>query len=184
MHQVHAGMEGSVHVRLERLVEDRPAGSIDRRNFSQQKVRTLVTTLPHAGSAILVALLEAVGVQASAMYFLGLVNGNVLARHMGVIDQERGRCEAGDAAPDDMRFLALDALWGRCVDAVIVLHRSLLFAWRAHCVDLLIEVIRHLSGAFVALSVTERVRIVPTTKRRELERAVYCARERAGFAFG
>ena len=63
------------------------------------------------------------------MHFLGLVNGDVLARHVGVIDQERGRCEAGDATPDDMRFLALDALWGQCVDAVIVLHRSLPFAW-------------------------------------------------------
>jgi len=50
--------------------------------------------------------------------------GDVLARHVGVIDQEHGRREAGDAAPDDMRSLALDALWGQRVDAVIVLHRS------------------------------------------------------------
>src|SRR5208337_3420566 len=119
-------MERSVHVRLVRLVEQRSARSVDRWNFFQQKVCALVTTLPHAGSAILVSLLEAVGVQASAMHLLSLVNCNVLAWHVSVVDQERGGCEACDAASDDMRFFALDALWGRCVDAVIVLHRSLL----------------------------------------------------------
>jgi len=36
------------------------------------------------------------------------------------------RIEAGGAAPDDMRSLALDALWGQRVDAVIVLHRIFL----------------------------------------------------------
>jgi hypothetical protein len=77
-------------------------------------------------SAILESVAAAGGIHRAARDVERLVDGDVLGRHVGVVDQERGGREASYPSADDVRSLVLDALRGQRFGSEIVFHRRLL----------------------------------------------------------